>query len=355
MNSKPIYINGLGSISIQQPLSFEGIQQPLSYQTPHVRCVEPNYKDFFDAVQARRLSKIIKRAIVTAKQAVDDSGISMPDAIVTGTGLGCVEDTEKFLDAMIRNEEKFLQPTFFIQSTHNTISSQIAIHMNCKGYNNTYIHRGVSFENALLDAYLLFQRGTIRTALVTGNDEMTPNYFILLGRIGYWKQAIQNTRTCITQEQSNGSFAGEGSVSIMFSDTPSSKSYACLNRMSLLYKPVKPMQQIIREFVADCGLNIDDIDVCMTGMNADIENDAVYNSVLQDLFSPNAIGTYKHICGEYYTSLSYGMLLSAYCIQQGIVPAHCILGGVEKSGVKHILLYNHFRNRDHSLMLLSTC
>lgn len=355
MKITPVYINGLGSITIQQPLSFEGIQQPLSYQTPHVRCIEANYKDYFDAVQARRLSKIIKRAIVTAKQAVDDSGIAMPDAIVTGTGLGCVEDTEKFLDAMIRNEEKFLQPTFFIQSTHNTISSQIAIHMKCNGYNNTYIHRGVSFENALLDTVLLFQRNAIQTALVTGNDELTPNYFILLGRIGYWKQTIQNTLTCISHEQSAGSFAGEGSVSIMLSNTKSEKSYARLLGMNLLYKPTKPLSTIIREFVEECGLAIHDIDVCVTGMNSDTENDAVYTSVLHTMFSPDSIGVYKNMCGEYYTSLAYGMLTSAYCLQQGKVPAHCMLNLTEKTGVKHILLYNHFKNRDHSLMLLSSC
>ena len=51
----------------------------------------------------------------------------MPDAIITGTGLGCLEDTEKFLTAMVTNKEEFLTPTSFIQSTHNTVSAQIAL------------------------------------------------------------------------------------------------------------------------------------------------------------------------------------------------------------------------------------
>lgn len=355
MIGKPIYINGTGSISIQQPLSNEGLENPVSYQETHIRCIEPNFRDFFDPIAARRLSKIIKRAIITAKHAIAESGIETPDAIITGTGLGCVEDTEKFLDAMITNEEKFLQPTFFIQSTHNTISSQIAINMNCKGYNNTYIHRGVSFENALMDAYLLFQRGSIQSAIVTGNDEMTPKYFILLGRIGYWKPSIQNTLTSIQNENSKGSFGAEGSSSLVLATEKSKSTYAVLQGVDLFYKPTESINQKIESFVQSCGLSVKDIDVFMTGMSGDIDNDLVYTNAAKGLFVPEQIGIYKNLCGEYYTNVAYGLLTVAECIKRKEVPAHCMLQGNQKKQVKHILLYNHFRNKDHSLMLLSVC
>ena len=61
---------------------------------------------------ARRLGKLLKRAIVTAKQAL---GETIPEAIITGTGLGCIENTEKFLVSMLENDEEYLQPTYFMQ------------------------------------------------------------------------------------------------------------------------------------------------------------------------------------------------------------------------------------------------
>ncbi|MCX6226114.1 MAG: beta-ketoacyl synthase chain length factor, partial [Bacteroidia bacterium] len=154
------------------------------------------------------MSKVIKRAIATAKASIADSGIEMPDAIISGTGLGCIDDTEKFLTAMIDNDEKFLQPTFFIQSTHNTISSQIAINLKCHGHNNTFVHGGISFESALTEAMLLFADNKVNTALIGGYDEMTPSYFKLLDRIGFWKIEIENSAE-LNQSITSGSIAGE--------------------------------------------------------------------------------------------------------------------------------------------------
>jgi 3-oxoacyl-[acyl-carrier-protein] synthase II len=352
---KDIYINGISAISIQAPLSAEGLQAPESYHGPHVRCQEPNFRDYFDPIASRRMSRIIKRAIVTAKNAVTEAGIEKPDAIITGTGLGCVEDTEKFLDAMIRNEEKFLQPAFFIQSTHNTISSQIAINLHCNGYNNTYIHRGVSFENALVDASLLFNEGQIHSAMVTGNDEMTPNYFILLKRIGYWKDAVEETLRIIDDGKGNGSFAGEGSTSFVFANSKSPSTYTQFRGMDLFYKPTEPVSQRISKFLADFSLSASDIDVVMTGMNGGKDNDDIYHHVTGNLFKPDQIGIYKQLCGEYYTSSAFGLWASAWCLREGKVPAHLMKSGNAKEGIKHILFYNHFQNRDHSLILLSCC
>ena len=79
----------------------------------------------------------------------------MPDAVIAGTGLGCLEDTEKFLGSIYTLQEHLLNPTPFINSTHNTIAGAIALAIKCHGYNATYTHRGFSFESALLDALML--------------------------------------------------------------------------------------------------------------------------------------------------------------------------------------------------------
>ncbi|NJK84751.1 MAG: beta-ketoacyl synthase chain length factor [Bacteroidales bacterium] len=104
---------------------------------------------------SRRMSRIVKMGICSALKCLKESGVEVPDAIITGTGFGCIEDTEKFLGSIIQNEEKMLNPTPFIQSTHNTVGAAIALKIKCNNYNNTYVHRGFSFEHALLDGLML--------------------------------------------------------------------------------------------------------------------------------------------------------------------------------------------------------
>ena len=72
------------------------------------------------------MSNIIKMGISTSLKALDIAEIQMPGAIIIGTGIGCIYDTAKFLNQLIENEEDLLNPTSFIQSTHNSVAGQLA-------------------------------------------------------------------------------------------------------------------------------------------------------------------------------------------------------------------------------------
>ena len=77
-----------------------------------------------------------------------------------------------------------LKPTYFMQSTHKTISSNIAIRLGCHGYNMTYTQDDASLKWALRDAELLLRSGKCKTVLVGCHDETTPLYRDLLKRMG---------------------------------------------------------------------------------------------------------------------------------------------------------------------------
>ncbi|HEY9542398.1 beta-ketoacyl synthase chain length factor [Prevotella sp.] len=136
---------------------------------------QTEYRDYLNPMKARRYGRLLKRALVTALKAISLSGIDHPDAIINGTALGCVEHSEQLLDALAAEGEEVSMPTHFMQSTHNTIASLIAIHTANHGYNSTYSHGTISFESALLDAFLQIRQGRIKTALVCANDELTPS------------------------------------------------------------------------------------------------------------------------------------------------------------------------------------
>lgn len=92
-----------------------------------------------------------------------------------------IENAEKFLMSMCEQGESCLQPSFFINSTHNTIGANIAILTGNHGYNNTHVHREISFENAPLDALLPFVQGKINSALVGAFNEMTEKWHQFFG------------------------------------------------------------------------------------------------------------------------------------------------------------------------------
>lgn len=345
-----IYIQGIGAITIQNTLDKEWFSHsPISYNEPYVRCIEPQFNNWFSPLEARRMSRIIKRSIISSTIALEDSGVSMPDIIISGTGLGAVEDTEKFLTSMIKNGENYLQPSFFIQSTHNSISSQIAIKIKCHGYNNTHVHRGVSFESALLEGVLLLSQGIGHTALIGGHDELTPTYFQLLKRIGYWRDSIEDSLNII-RLKGNGSFSGEGSISIMLTDEYSDNSYCELVGCSLYYCPSN-INHTIAEFLSNYGIKLCDVDLIMTGANGNTLNDSTYDG----LYNNDRVAYYKHISGEYFSSASFAVMCAAQILKKGRVSSFYTNNGTEIDNVKSILIHNHAFNKNHSLILLRRC
>ncbi|MDY6348057.1 MAG: beta-ketoacyl synthase chain length factor [Bacteroidales bacterium] len=135
---------------------------------------EEEIRSLIPPAKARRLGMLQKRALATALKALAVSGIEKPDMILNGTVMGCIETSLRILDGMASDGEKVAMPTAFMQSTHNTVASLIAIHTGNHGYNATYSHGAVSFECALQDAFLSIRSGQASSALVCRNDEITP-------------------------------------------------------------------------------------------------------------------------------------------------------------------------------------
>ncbi len=137
----------------------------------------------------RRMSRLVKSGVAAGIESLLEFGDrAAVEAVVTATGLGCIADSEKFLDSLIANEERMLNPTPFIQSTFNTVGAQIALLRGLHCYNTTYANRWTSFENALTDAALRIGAGLSRAVLVGAFDETTPSVEKVLQRLGVAQQ-----------------------------------------------------------------------------------------------------------------------------------------------------------------------
>jgi 3-oxoacyl-(acyl-carrier-protein) synthase len=335
-----IYITAIKQISAQQPLVDDWFEQPVFYSEPYVRAIEPDYKQFFTPNESRRLGKILKRALLVSRQAMVASGVLKPDAIITGTGLGCIENTEIFLDKLVREGEELLNPTHFMQSTHNTISSLVAIDAKCHAYNSTYAHKGISFECALQDAFMQLQCRDaachVSTALVGAHDEMTPAYFTLLKRAGYLGKP-------------NQTFAGETAVAMMLSAEKPEKALCRIEAVEKIYG-----RDVETQCIASLSTNIDYI---MVGTNGVEENDKIYFENCAKLFPNIPLLQYKNIFGEGYTMPALGVYAAAICLQKGEIPEHLFLEPSVKNQAPRqfnkILCYNQFEGKNHTFILLS--
>lgn len=322
-----VYIKSCAQISVQEPLCDKWFTEPIRYEAPYVRALDPDYKPFINPVAARRMGLILKRAMATSLSALKDADVEMPDAIITATGLGCIENTEKFLKALSEQGENCLQPTFFINSTHNTIGSYVAVQMKCHGYNNTHVHRGISFESALLDAFVKIKLGKFNNALVGAHDEMTPDYFTLLNRVGFW----------------DGGFAGETAVSMLLAK----EGVVKIAGIEVLYMPEKQkIVDAVNRLCLENSISVDDIDLLVTGRNGNKENNKVYDDFENIFNMKDKSESYKDIFGESFTTSAYSVCYAYECLKKGITPSG--------RKVKNVLLYNHYENKDHSLILL-TC
>ena len=115
--SKSVYINSVGSVSVQKTFdNSEFLDEITYYNDTTTSVVNPDYKAYIPPAQIRRMAKGIKMSTVSSQTALQEAGLENIDAIIVGTGWGCIGDSEKFVGDIIKNNEQFLTPTRFIQS-----------------------------------------------------------------------------------------------------------------------------------------------------------------------------------------------------------------------------------------------
>ena len=122
-------------------------------------CIEPDYKDFIDPKTDPANEPHHTNGCGRGNGMFAGSGSTKcPMQLLPALLMVAWKIPVSFLTKMVENNEELLTPTAFIQSTHNTIGAQIALMLQCNNYNNAFVHRGFSFESALLDAMLLIER-----------------------------------------------------------------------------------------------------------------------------------------------------------------------------------------------------
>jgi 3-oxoacyl-[acyl-carrier-protein] synthase II len=321
-----------------------------------LKCIEPVYKDYIDPMIARRMSRIVKMSLCSALKCMQDAKVEIPDAIITGTGLGCLEDTDKFLSSIFINEEKLLNPTPFIQSTHNTVASSIALAIKCHNYNSTYTHRGFSFESAIQDAMLQLEENPQAFILAGGFDELTVNSYNIAQRLALWKNhPVSNLN--LKEYNSRGNLPGEGTAFFMLSGISETNDLAWLKAVDTFFKPVNHMDILdhFDQILLKNGLKSDDVDLIILGVNGNLKEDNIYYQLIKQRLKNHSVGYFKHLCGEYGTSASFALWLAAMILKNQMVPDYIMLNNKKPEKLNNIIIYNHMHGINHVLYLITQC
>ncbi len=319
-------------------------------------CIEPDYRNLINPIQLRRMPRILKMGLACSQTCINSAHGVHPDGIIVGTGLGCLDNLEKFLLEVLNNNEHITSVLPFINSTHNAVAAQVAMLLKNHNYNITYCHRGFSFESALQDAMLQIEEKQAKNILVGGIDECTNDFMKLHGYMDYWKKSQSNLQ--LLNGKSSGTIAGEGSAFFMLSGEAGDGGYKIIvDGLHTFFTPQKvDTAEILKEigvFLQQTGTKPDEINGVMLGLNGDVLFDEVYYDMQKDWFTANTeFLYYKHLCGEYYTASAFALWLGCMVLGNRHIPDVVRLTGKSGHTINNLLIYNHIRNREHSLILL---
>jgi 3-oxoacyl-[acyl-carrier-protein] synthase II len=261
---------------------------------------EPDYAGIIPPMQLRRMSKAVRMGIGAAKACLDGAGMQRSDAIAVGTAMGCLQDTEVFLQKLVTQEERMLTPTAFIQSTHNTVAGQIALVTGCHGYNTTISQRGHSFEGAVMSAALYLAEHPEHSVLCGGVDELTDTSFTLMQRAGVYTREPYAPDDLFHAAHA-GAIAGEGAGFLLL-NKKAEGAKARIARLHLFTE--RNIAAALKEVDECMALSEGHIlpDALWLGVSGDVRQDELYQALLKEWSGDVAL--FKQRTGEWGTAIA---------------------------------------------------
>jgi hypothetical protein len=310
---------------------------------------EPDYPAIPPAVK-RRMGKSVRMAVGAALPLLEK--FPQPDGIVIATANGGMEDCIKFLNQILEYNEGLLTPASFVQSTSNAAAAQIALVTKNHSYNITHVHRGLAFENALMDVDMLLKENFDAGYLMGCTDEISA-YNYNIDRIAGWfrDKPVLNTR--LFQQPAKGTLAGEGAFMVWMNNQQVGASAQLKAVRTLHSKDPALVLESLERFLAE-NLQPEEMpDLLLSGENGDERLSPFYDAVESCFSASVPVARFKHLCGEYCTASSFACWLSIQIIESGVISPLLIKKPATVKSIQHILIYNNYRGTQHAFMLIS--
>lgn len=301
---------------------------------------EPDYTNIISPILLRRMGKSIRIGIGAAMPLIQRN--SEINGIIVGSSEGGLEDCIKFLNQIITYDEGTLSPTNFVQSTPNGLAGNIALLTQNTCYNMTHVHKGHAFENALLDAFLLCKEEEPQTILVGNVEEISDYNFNIETLNNHYKKEETSSDTLLNSK-TTGTVCGEGSCMFIMKNKTDEYLAKIIDIDMITFPTEAEINSLILTVLERNNLKLTDIDILIEGRNGDSETDVWYDSI-NNLFNTIETITFKQLSGEFPTASAFALYLGINTIANKL--------HYYKKSAKYILLYNHYKGEQHSVILI---
>ena len=262
-----------------------------------------------------------------------------------------MEDCIKFLNQIVQYEEGQLTPGNFVQSTANVIAAQLGLLSKNKCYNITHVHRGLSFENALLDASMMLVENPDHQYLLGAVDEVSSYNYNIDFLAGWYKREDLQEKN-LYEQHTPGSIAGEGATMFIVNARKENALAAVRGMSSLHTSDVSAVEQRLREFLKNQLLPGEKIDLFLSGENGDSRDKVFYDACESCISDDTTVARFKHMFGEFGTASAMACWLAIHIFKMQTMPEHMIKKSSSSRKYKRILIYNNHKHIQHSFLLL---
>jgi hypothetical protein len=345
--STMFYIHKSSCISPQQTFSSIDLEKPVESSCNQLLAIEPDYHGI-PVGMLRRMGKAVRIGVGAALPLIKEKF----DGIVIGTANGGMEDCIKFLNQIIDYDEGRLTPTNFVQSTANAVASQLAMMSTNKGYNITHVHRGHSFENAMLDVIILLHENPEHAYLLGGLEEISNHNHNIETLAGWYKkETVSNAQ--IYESNTEGALPGEGAAIFLVNKIENNAIAKLLAMKTINTADENAVAEQLQFFLKENLTDGKRVDLFLSGENGDNRLLKYYLSCEKVLTGKIPVARFKHLCGEYQTATAFALWLCSYILQNQLLPQHLLKSGTPQGNINNILIYNNYKKTQHSFMLVS--
>jgi hypothetical protein len=343
------YIHQATCISPQHTFLKYDLESLKIYDENKLHAVEPVY-DGIPTSLLRRMGKAVRLGIGAAMPLIKDN-IKI-NGIVIGTANGGLEDCIKFLNQIVQYQEGTLTPTNFVQSTANAIASQIAMLSSNNGYNITHVHRGLAFENAVIDVMMLVNENPEFSYLLGGVGEIS-EYNYNIEYLGGWfkKEMISNQN--LYSSNSVGTISGEGSAMFLVNGIKENAKLQFDAVRTFNSKNENVIANELKRFIDENVGQGEKIDLFLSGENGDSRLNRYFTKCESVIGDKVSVARYKHMTGEFETASALSLWLAMHAIREQNLPEHMLKGKLVDREINKILIYNTGKGSQHSFMLVS--
>lgn len=320
--------------------------EPLVFTASQLKASEPGYSEI-PRSQLRRMGKSNRMATGAAMPLLEEY---KTDGIIIGTTDGGMEDCHRFLNQIIKYEEGTLTPTGFVQGAPSSPAGGLALMAINSGYNNTHSNKGLSFENCLMDADLLFAEGRANRLLVGCVEEISQAQNRIETLAGFIKQEEISTDKLVGCGTA-GAVNGEGAAMFVVEADNNDALAEIIDFDMISYPTFEELTKKVDLLLDRNQVSKNDIDALMLGYSGDSNSDNWYDEFSEKIFPETGVLSFKNLFGETPSASAFATWFAAELVSGKTAPQLAIQKPI-KSELKTILIYNHYQGSQHGFVLV---